>query len=117
MTAPIELFTLRETASALRMNERTVREHLKRHRFPKAGGRWLFTRAEINALYEAIKCPSNCRKGPAATSGTSWGPSLAKTSARVRELLTSPKQKSSSPPSAKKSSNVTPLVRKPPVRS
>src|SRR5262245_57825093 len=117
MTAPIELFTLKEAAAALRMHERTMREHLKRHRFPKAGGRWLFTRAEIGALYEAIKCPSNLRKGLDAKTTTSWEPSLAKTSARVRELLTSPRLKSSSPASARKSSTVTPLVRKLPARS
>jgi excisionase family DNA binding protein len=69
-TPPIEVFTLKEVAAALRMSERTVREHLKRHRFPKAGGRWLFTRAEISALYEAMKCPSSSRKDPAATTGT-----------------------------------------------
>src|SRR5262245_47842971 len=111
MTAPIVVFTLRETAAALRMSERTLREHLKRLRFRKAGGRWLFTSAETSALYEAIKCRSNSSN--VATPGTSQVRNLTKVSAEVRELLTANRRKPSSPKSAKKFSIVTHMVRKP----
>src|SRR5262245_23776346 len=95
MTASIQLLTLRQVAAAFQFSERTLRGHLKRLHFPKAGGRWRFTSAEISALYEAIKCPSSSSAGPVAPTGNSMAPSAASLFARARELQTAQKRRRS----------------------
>src|SRR5262245_56047970 len=115
MTAPIQLLTLRQVAAAFQFSERTLRGHLKRLGYPKAGGRWRFTSAEMNALYEAIKCPSNSRNDPAGSTGICPAPSAASTSAKLRALLTERRQKRSASNAKTNSSNVVSMApRQPP---
>jgi Helix-turn-helix domain len=55
MSARLELFTLEEVAATFRVSPRTMREHVKAHPFYRVlGGRKLFTRSDIKALYEAL---------------------------------------------------------------
>src|SRR5262245_39648860 len=112
MTAPLELFTLKEVAQKFRVSERTLREFLKEYPFyRKLRGRRLFTHSDINQLYEALNCPSNSRS--AATPGTSTAPSAASVSARLRALLTERRQKRSASSAKAKSSNVVSMAQPP----
>src|SRR5262245_7585550 len=112
MTAPLEFFTLKEVAARFRVSPRTMRDHLKQFPFyRKLGGRWLFTEADINQLYEALTCPSNSRS--AATLGTSTAPSEGSVSARLRALLTERRQKRSASSPKPKSSNVVSMAPQP----
>jgi excisionase family DNA binding protein len=48
------LLTLREAADVLRLNTRTVREHVQRGEIEGRiiGGRWRFRRMDLDAFYE-----------------------------------------------------------------
>ena len=55
VTKPIgdRLLTLREAAEVLRLNPRTVREHVRRGEIEGRiiGGRWRFRRADLDAFF------------------------------------------------------------------
>src|SRR6185369_15351294 len=86
---PLELFTLDEVAATFRVSSRTMRDHVRRYPFYRLlGGRKLFTRADIRALYEALECPSSSSEDPAVRTGTSTELSEASAFARAQELLT-----------------------------
>jgi Helix-turn-helix domain len=88
MTAPLELFTLHEVAEMFRVSSRTMREHVKRHPyFRKIGGKRLFTRADIHALYEALNSPSSSSEDRAVRTAMSAPPSQASVHARLQKLL------------------------------
>src|SRR5262245_66475107 len=116
MTAPLELFTLKEVAQKFRVSERTLREFLKQYPFyRKLRGRRLFTVSDIHQLYEALQCPSNSKS--AAIPGTSTAPSEASVSARLRALLTERQQRRSASNAKPKSSNVVSMAQRPPPPS
>ena len=52
----LELFTLEEVAKTFRVSPRTMREYVRQHPFYRVlGGRKLFSRSDIKALYEAVE--------------------------------------------------------------
>src|SRR6266404_2795376 len=113
MSAPLELFTLEEVAATFRVSPRTMREHVKAHPFYRVlGGRKLFTRSDIKALYEALECPSNSSEGPAVRTGTCTAPSEASQYARAQELLTKKRPRRFARGGNGKSSNIVSLERK-----
>src|SRR6516165_11468489 len=94
----LELFTLDEVAATFRVSPRKMREHVRLHPFYRVlGGRKLFTRSDIKALYEALECPSNSSEGPAVQAGTCMVPSEASQYARAQELLTKKRPRRSGP--------------------
>ena len=61
-----------EVATTFRVSRRTMHEYVRKHPFSR-----LFTRADIKALYEALKCPSSSSEDQAVRTGTSTEPSEA----------------------------------------
>jgi len=105
------LFTLDEVAEMFRVSPRTMKEHVRKFPFcRKIGGRKLFTKADITALYEALPCPSNSNEDPAGRIGTSAVPSEASQYARAQELLTKKPPKRSGRGESGKSFNVVSLA-------
>src|SRR4051812_47546593 len=114
----LELFTLDEVARTFRVSPRTMREHVKRFPFCRTiGGRMLFTRSDIRALYEALPCPSSSSEDPVVRTGISTELSEASAFARAQELLTRKPPKRSGRAGSGRSSNVVSLERKRPRRS
>src|SRR6185437_13879732 len=68
---------------------RWLKDHACRQGLGKrAGKKILFDRAEYDALYRSLPCPSSSSGVKAAPSGTHAEPSEAKASSRVRALRT-----------------------------
>src|SRR5262245_37653076 len=106
----MELFTLEEVARTFRVSPRTMREHVKAHPYYRLlGGRRLFTRADIRALYEALECPSSSSADPAVRTGTCTAPFEASLYARAQALLTPKPRKRSGRGGSGRSSNVVSL--------
>src|SRR5262249_40292942 len=96
-----------------RVSRRTMRSYVKLHPFYRVlGGRKLFTRSDIKALYEALECPSSLSADPAAPAGISTAPSEASQYAKAQELLTKKLPKRSARGGSGKSSNVVSLDRR-----
>src|SRR6266511_4195673 len=109
----LELFTLDEVAKTFRVSRRTMHDYVKEHPFYRVlGGRKLFTRSDIKALYEALKCPSSSNEDPAARIGTCTAPSEASAYAKAQALLTKRPPKRSGRGGNGKSSNVVSLERR-----
>src|SRR2546430_3121756 len=109
----LELFTLDEVAATFRVSPRKMREHVRLHPFYRVlGGRKLFTRSDIKALYEALECPSSSSEEPAARTGTSSEPSEASAYARAHELPTTRPPKRFGRGASGRSSNVVSLERR-----
>src|ERR1700730_18013748 len=88
--------TLDEVATMFRVSTRTMKRHVRQYPFCRVlGGRKLFTRADIKALYEALKCPSSSSEDQDARTGISMEPSEASAYARAQELLTKKRPKRS----------------------
>ena len=118
MTAPLELFTLEEVARTFRVSPRTMREHVKAHPYYRLlGGRRLFTRADIRALYEALKCPSSSSEDLAGRTGTCTAPSEASLYAKAQKLITEKRRKRSARSASGSSFNVVSMARKQPPHS
>jgi hypothetical protein len=109
----LELFTLDEVAATFRVSPRTMREHVKRYPFYRLlGGRKLFTRSDIKALYEAMECPSSSSDAPGVHTGICTAPSEASLYAKAQELLTPKPRKRSGRSANGNSSTVVSLERR-----
>ena len=83
------LYTLNEVAEMFRVSPRTMKGYVRQNPFYRVlGGRKLFSRADVRALYEALQCPSSSSDDPAVRTGTSTELSEASPFARAQELLT-----------------------------
>ena len=81
------IYTMDEVAQAMRMSRRSLQELLKKHPYyHRNGHKKLFRQADIEALWEAIRCPSNSSGAPAPTTGTYAAPSEASLYLRARAL-------------------------------
>src|ERR1700730_11473665 len=111
VAAELVLDTLDEVATMFRVSTRTMKRHVRQYPFYRVlGGRKLFTRADIKALYEALKCPSSSSDGQADRTGTSTERSEASLYARAQELLTEKPRKRSGRSGSGKSSSVVSLA-------
>src|SRR5690242_8266245 len=87
-------FTLAEVAARLRISERTLRRRLAEHpeiRPPRPGRAIVFTRRDIEALEEALRCRSRSShpasaKGTPGTSSAARSPESCVSSAQKREI-------------------------------
>ena len=111
VTADLVLYTLDEVATIFRVSPRTMKAYVRQHPFYRVlGGRKLFTRADIRALYEALQCPSSSSDGQDGRTGTSMERSEASLYARAQELLTERPRKRSGRGGSGKSSSVVSLA-------
>ncbi len=78
------------------VSQSTILKAAREHGIGKKMGRVvLFSPSDINALYEALPCPSNLSKGPKVQTGPCAGLSAAAASKKLQELLTKKPQKKS----------------------
>ena len=92
------IYTMDEVAQAMRMSRRALQDLLKKYPYySRNGHKKLFRQADIEALWEAMRCPSNLPEEKVRTTGTSAGPSEASLYLRARELTSrKPQRKSAS---------------------
>lgn len=108
----LDLFTLDQAAAELHVSERHLRSIIKIHGcHRRVGRRILFTRADLIALLERMKCPSACTSTPIVPrSGASVGQSSDTGLTNLLDLLERRKRKPSQTVSQPKSGSVVSMA-------